>query len=127
MSFFDDFSEMRRDRDSFAKMARRAPAGLPNEQLTPGLAITISPNLSTGDRSYTDNILEVVGVVGAQVLCKKVWPKLYSFDRSSIMLVLHEHEFYDATHVLEAALQMLVDDERRKAEAKAKSQESSNA
>lgn len=98
------FEDMERNKAHAIAMARRSPRGMDKAQLVPGAVVTFSPNLTTGDRSYTDTIFEVLAFSGTQVVLKyRAGYEPYKRDR--IMVMRHEHEFYPAEHVLDALAQ----------------------
>jgi hypothetical protein len=80
--------------------AARAPAGLSVDDLAVGKLITLSPNKSTGDRSFFDVIWEIVGINEGHLLlaCRGFCHLLNDPDKPRLAL-LHEHEFYSAGHL----------------------------
>jgi hypothetical protein len=98
-----DWDEMDRRINSLVSSAQKSPPGLAPEHLVPGAIVMQSPNLFTGDRSYTDAIFEVVAITPGHVALK--WlagPK--PFGKGTITSVIHEHRFYPAEHVLDALI-----------------------
>lgn len=94
---WDDMEKhMRRGRQS----AQASQPGLPREHLVPGAVISISPNLSTGDRSYSHDIYEVVGRNEGHVLVSQRSGHVSSYFKGPHLLSIHEHEFYGADHLL---------------------------
>lgn len=111
-----DWDRMEQRRQQSIAAARNAKPGLPREQLVPGAIITLSPNLSTGDRSYTDRIFEVVGRNEGHLLVKQCAGNVPFYSKGPHLLTIHEHEFYGAEHLLEHAEPLKMPDEPKAAE-----------
>jgi hypothetical protein len=85
-------------------LTKSVPAGLPNEQLVPGLLITLSKNLESGDRSFSRFIWEVVAANKGHVViepARKSAPPKY-LGSGPHLICTDEYEFYDADHLLKA-------------------------
>jgi hypothetical protein len=77
--------------------AARAPTGLPVGDLTVGKLVTVSPNKSTGDRSFVDMIWEIVGInEGHLLLACRGFCHLLDDPGQPRLALVHEHEFYSA-------------------------------
>lgn len=74
-----------------------AGVGLPRHRLVPGTVVTISPNKLTGDRSHVDKIWEIVACNEGHALIKSCGPGR-ARDEAAKLVVLREHEFYNAEH-----------------------------
>ena len=84
--------------------AARAPAGLPPGDLTVGKLVTLSPNKTTGDRSFVDVIWEIVGInEGHLLLACRGFCNLLNEPAKPRLALLHEHEFYSAEHLASKA------------------------
>jgi hypothetical protein len=85
-------------------LTKPVPAGLPSEQLVPGLLITLSKNLENGDRSFSRFICEVVAANKGHVVIEpahKNVPLKY-LGSGPHLICTDEYEFYDADHLLKA-------------------------
>lgn len=84
--------------------AAMAPAGLASKDLSVGMLVTLSPNKSTGDRSFVDMIWEIAGINGGHILltCRGLC-QLLSDPTKPRLALLHEHEFYSAEHLASMA------------------------
>jgi len=85
-------------------LTKPVPTGLPSEQLVPGLLITLSKNLESGDRSFSRFIWEIVAANKGHVVIepahKGVPPKY--LGSGPHLICTDEYEFYDADHLLKA-------------------------
>ncbi|WP_439604729.1 hypothetical protein [Shinella sp.] len=96
MSFFDEFAQIRKDQAAWRAEARNNfVPGVDPVELKPGQKVTISPNLQTGDRSYTRDIHEVVAINAAHVQTR-IPDFMKERPTRLVMLLVHEHHFYIA-------------------------------
>jgi hypothetical protein len=77
-----------------------APAGIAIKDLAVGMRVTLSPNKSTGDRSFVDMIWEIAGInEGHLALTCCGFCHLLSDPGKPRLALIHEHEFYPAEHL----------------------------
>jgi hypothetical protein len=87
--------------------AAKAPAGLTIGDLAVGKLITLSPNKSTGDRSFVDMIWEIIGInEGHLLLTCRGFCHLLNDPAKPRLALLHEHEFYSAEHLAAMAAEV---------------------
>lgn len=99
------FFERSNEDNKFVKSAKEAPAGLPYEQLVPGILVTISPCRCTGDRSYSYDIWEITSANEGHVVIVKHKRATGEFAfNGPYILSKHEHEFYGAHHLASGEL-----------------------
>lgn len=97
-----DFDGMRRDREAMQKICSRAAAGMGPEHLVPGAIVTVGPNHAIGSRSYGEAIFEVLASNAGTVLLGFAHGRR-SYDKEpTVLLWIHEQNFYPAEHLLEA-------------------------
>lgn len=100
---FDFLNDMERNRAASTALAKTAAAGMAPEHLVPGALVTMGPSLTIGDRSYTNEIMEVMASNAGTVLVRRKAGG-YGFDQENKprLVVIHEHRFYPAEHLYEA-------------------------
>lgn len=80
--------------------ARSCPKGVGVEQLVPGAIFTYGPSKHTGDRSGVETIWRVLATNGGHVVVEVARGDCKAGDRQ--VIVISEHEWYPAEHMLEA-------------------------
>ncbi|MCB5205042.1 hypothetical protein LH464_21485 [Neorhizobium sp. T786] len=91
-----DFEAMERRKVEWQLFAKTGfIPGIDPADLKIGMKVTISPNLMIHDRSYTGEIHEVVAVNTTHVQTRI--PDYRDGQTRLVMLMVHEHHFYDAT------------------------------
>lgn len=97
-----NFDAIREDRNEWQKQAKQVlVSGIDPSELKIGQRITISPNLIVGDRSYTRDIHEVLAINTSHVQTRI--KRGYDGNPQIILLLAHEHYFYDASNFQESA------------------------
>lgn len=76
--------------------------GIDPADLRPGSIVTVSPNLSVPDRSYTNTVWRVKALNQCQVVLEATDGSRAWLDNKPIMLMAHEHHFYAADDLLKA-------------------------
>ena len=92
--FFRQSSNVLRDSKKDAK-SNLVP-GVDPAMLNVGDRVTISQNLITGDRSWTDTVHEVLAVNSCHIQTRM--ERKCSYAPSTLLLLAHEHHFYVADH-----------------------------
>lgn len=96
MDLFNELSEIRKSQAEWRADARNNfVPGVDPVELKVGQKVTISPNLQTGDRSYTCYIHEVVAVNSAHIQTR-IPDFMKERATRLVMLLVHEHHFYVA-------------------------------
>lgn len=74
--------------------------GLSLAQIKPGMAVTISINRRTLERTYIDRVFHVMAVTGNNVLIKQGWRA----DNAAVshLITLAEYAIYDASSIMDA-------------------------
>lgn len=92
-----DFEAIERRNNEWREEAKQTLLpGIDPSDFKKGMRVTISPNLRHGDRSYTDEIHEIVAFNTGHVQTRI--PDRWSGDKGDrlIMLLISEHHFYSA-------------------------------
>lgn len=96
MSIFDDFGAIRKEQAEWRRDAKSAFVnGIDPADLKPGMWVTVSPCLRTGDRSYSTEMLKVVATNSAHA--QLAFEKRRSYGAFTI-LAFSERHFYAADH-----------------------------
>jgi len=77
--------------------------GLPVEQLVPGTFVTVSENKRIADRSLVYGIWEIVAVNETHIVLQLYGPpRPIEPTHPTLVVPLHEHDFYRADHLAAA-------------------------
>lgn len=95
--FGEDYEHNRR---RLVEAANKAPKGISASHLVPGAVVTVGPNKATGDRSYMDEIFEVIAVAGVTVGLRSLHGGPSYRGEKPVLVQVHEREFYEAEHLL---------------------------
>lgn len=96
--FGDEFGRSIRES---REQARRSPKGMGVEQLVPDAIVTHSASKHTGDRSGIEGIYKVIASNGGHVLLEVAHPGLCQKIGERRIIVISEHEWYPAEHLLD--------------------------
>ena len=97
-----DWNSFERRSQTAVASARASSKGMGREHLVPGAIITLSPNLCTGDRSYSHEVYEVLARNEGHVVIKQRIGEPPSHFKGPHCISIHEHEFYPAEHLTTA-------------------------
>jgi hypothetical protein len=97
--FGDEFAKSMQDS---REQARRCPKGVDPEHLVPGAIVTHGPSKHTGDRSGIEVIYRVLARNGGHVALEVAHPDYFYKLGKRRLVVISEHEWYLAEHMLDA-------------------------